>query len=168
MALSDVDVPGVETIPLLHDWPRWWPIVEVFRPGLFSGRVVYFDLANLIVARIDPLIEGEGFVIAPAPADPPPLHGRFASGVMAFDGGDTEIYDRFEPPATIGRLHGDQEWIEEVRPDARTFDPSIAVSFKGACQNGLPEGAVVLLCHGRPKPPEITAPWFRQKWDADV
>lgn len=171
VCLSDVAIEGVETIPLAHDWPKWWPIIEVFRPGLFTGRVMYLDLSDLIVDRIDFLFAGTGFVIAPSPANPPPKHGNLASGLMVFDAGDTKIYDRFagQAQSIINRLHGDQMWIEEMRPHARRFAPHIAVSFRGECQpkGGIPENAKIVFCHGRPKPDEIEERWFRERWDKD-
>jgi hypothetical protein len=169
VALSDCDVP-CERIPLKHDWPRWWPILEVFRPGLFSGRVVYLDLADLIVDRIDKVFEGSGFIIAPDPYTPGP--SRFASGLMAFDAYDNGIYERFAPIAAkvMPRLHGDQEWISELRPTAATFEPGIAVSYKGQCRgrDGYPDGAAIIFCHGQPKPHEIADTWFRTRWDIDL
>lgn len=166
--LSDIEVEGVETIPLKHGWPGWWSIVEVFRPGLFTGRVLYLDLADLVVRPLDPFFEGEGFRIARSPLIPAPMHGRFASGLMAFDAGDTEIYDRFAPQAgnVIRRLHGDQEWIEELRPDAATFDQHMTAGFRGECVAGPPEDARVIFVHGQPKPHQISAGWFRELWDA--
>lgn len=50
--LSDVDIPGVETTPLLHKWPRWWPKVELFRPDIEPG-FLYTDLDNVIIGPID-------------------------------------------------------------------------------------------------------------------
>lgn len=165
VCLSDVDVP-CERIPLVEGWPGWWSILEVFRPGLFSGRVLYLDLADLIVDRIEPLAAGDGFRIAPDPYWPGP--SRFASGVMAFDAGDTDIHARFDP-ATIGRLHGDQEWIMELRPDAATLPEGLAVSYKRHCRgrDGYPAGAIAVLCHGRPKPDGIADAWVRDMWARD-
>lgn len=164
VCLSDCDVSGVETIPLAHDWPRWWPIIEVFRPGLFEGRVIYFDLADMIVDRIEPLI-GEGFIMSPEPFVPGP--GKFCSGVMSFDGNDNEIYERFDA-SVIKRLRGDQDWIAEVRPSARMFRNNLVVSYKVDCKKGEPpDNARVVLFHGIPKPPEVKDPWFRKRWLED-
>lgn len=169
VCLSDTAIEGVETVPLAHDWPRWWPILEVFRPGLFTGRVAYLDLCDLVVGWDPRIHEGEGFIIAPDPYDVGPR--RFATGLMAFDAGDTDIYDSFVPVAddAIRRLHGDQEYIAEYRPDATTYPLGIAVSYKGACRNtgGYPDGASIVFVHGRPKPHQITDPWFRRLWAED-
>ena len=36
VCLTDLalDVEGVETVPLLHNWPSWWSKFEAFRPDL--------------------------------------------------------------------------------------------------------------------------------------
>ncbi len=50
--LSDVEVPGVERIPLQHDWPGWWAKIELFRPEL-PGDFLYTDLDNVILGELD-------------------------------------------------------------------------------------------------------------------
>lgn len=54
VCLSDMDVP-CERIPLEHDWPGWWSKIELFRPGLFDGPVLYCDLDNVICGPLDGL-----------------------------------------------------------------------------------------------------------------
>lgn len=165
VCLSDRSINGVKAITLAHNWPRWWPIIEVFRPGLFKGRVIYFDLANMIVGDISPLAEGVGFIIAADPAIPGPQ--RYCSGVMAFDADDNEIYEKFDP-ASIKRLRGDQDWIAELRPQAQNFKEGLVVSYKAQCKSiGEPTpGASVVLFHGIPKPPQAD-PWVQERWNAD-
>ena len=41
VCLSNVPVEGVETIPLRDNLPGWWAKIELFRPGLFTGRTLY-------------------------------------------------------------------------------------------------------------------------------
>ena len=54
--LSDIDIPGVECIPLRHDWPGWWAKLELFRPDLGLGNFLFTDLDNVIVGPIDDLL----------------------------------------------------------------------------------------------------------------
>jgi hypothetical protein len=54
--LSDVDIPGVDCIPLKHDWPKWWAKVELFRPDI-PGGYLYTDLDNVILGPIDELFD---------------------------------------------------------------------------------------------------------------
>ncbi len=50
--LSDVDVPGVMTIPLVHGWPGWWSKLELVRPDI-GGNLLYFDLDTVIRGPLD-------------------------------------------------------------------------------------------------------------------
>lgn len=158
VCLSDVEVP-CERIRLVHGWPGWWSKVELFRPDLFEGRVLFFDLDVLPTGDLAPLAAGAGFRIAKDWWLP-----GFNSSVMSWDAGDTEIFDRFTPKV-MSRLRGDQDWITECKPGAATYEPGLVVSYKAHCRDrGLPDNARVVVCHGRPKPPEINDEWFRSRW----
>lgn len=157
VCLSDIDV-SCERIRLEHGWPGWWSKIELFRPGLFDGRALFFDLDVLPVGDLTPLTTGRGFLIAKDWWLP-----GLNSSVMAFDAGDTELFDEFSP-AVMRRLRGDQDWITERRPHAKTYDPGLVVSYKAHCGKGLPDNARVIVCHGKPKPPEITDEWFHSRW----
>lgn len=54
--LSDTDVPGVETIPLVHNWPGWWAKLELFR---LLGGYLYTDLDNVILGPLDEFFVGK-------------------------------------------------------------------------------------------------------------
>lgn len=158
VCLSDVDVP-CERIPLAHGLAGWWSKLELFRPALFSGRVLFLDLDVLITGDLAPLFDGAGFRICKDWWLP-----GFNSSVMAWDAGDVDLFEAFTP-SVMARLRGDQDWITERRTDAQTFDPSLIVSYKAHCQGrGLPKNARVVCCHGRPKPDEIADDWFRSRW----
>lgn len=49
VCLSDVDVPGVKTIPLRTDWPKWWAKLEMFGPSL-DGDVLMIDLDTVLLS----------------------------------------------------------------------------------------------------------------------
>jgi hypothetical protein len=59
VCLSDVDVP-CERIPLENvgdlKGPGWWAKLQLFRPGLFDGPVLYFDLDTVITGSLDELV----------------------------------------------------------------------------------------------------------------
>ena len=162
VCLSDVDVP-CERVPLITGWPGWWAKIEVFRPGLFEGRVLYMDLDVLVTGDLAPLCAGSGFAIC---------YGfglcTCNSSAFAFDAGDTELFDRFDPD-DMPRLGGDQNWIEECRPDARAFPEGMAISFNIHCRGrgAMPADARLIAVHGRPKPPDIEDEWFRTRWRQD-
>jgi hypothetical protein len=161
VCLSDVDVP-CERLPLVTGWPGWWAKIELFRPGLFTGRVFYMDLDVLVTGDISPLCAGSGFAICQNFGA-----SVYNSSAFAWDGGDTLIFDRFDP-ADMPRLGGDQDWIVECRPDAQAFPAEMAVSYNAHCSGrGMPPDARLIACHGRPKPPDIQDEWFRSRWLRD-
>lgn len=59
VCLTDYAEPieGAETIKLEHNWPKYWSKIELFRPNLFDGPVMYFDLDVLITGSLEPLVQ---------------------------------------------------------------------------------------------------------------
>lgn len=60
VCLSDVDVP-CDRIPLESTSelksPGWWAKMQLFKPGLFDGPVLYFDLDTVITGNLDELVQ---------------------------------------------------------------------------------------------------------------
>lgn len=121
VCLSNQIVPGVETIPLTHDYPGWWSKVELFRPDIPGKRFLYLDLDTLPIGNLTDLVNLKGKFIGIYP-DIANVHERknpkrtfyIASGVMVYDKGYAGlIYDLFEPEV-MERLAGDQDWIGEI------------------------------------------------------
>jgi hypothetical protein len=46
--------PLMACAPLLHDWPGWWGMLEMFR---IPGPAIYLDLDTSIVGDLNPLID---------------------------------------------------------------------------------------------------------------
>jgi hypothetical protein len=171
VCLTDVEIPGVETIPLINDWPGWWSKIELFRPGLFEGPTLFFDLDVVMRGNLDAMAGPfEGMVML---GDVLPevrnstamwwdasesfygaIYRHFANNVVA------EVSRRQQ----INRL-GDQSLIEqalsandrapkvwqEVLP-ADWFVPySYFSKLNPALTNGLPEAARLIYCLGDPK-----------------
>lgn len=122
------DLPGVETVPLRHDWPRWWAKMEAFRPGLTGGRTVLCDLDTVLLADASSLAEGEGVL-----ALEDFFHaGRASTALMAFDADSLALlYERFaaDParwmaPGSCGpvpnAVHGDQVVVDHMLREAGT------------------------------------------------
>jgi hypothetical protein len=53
VCLSNSFIPHVDVIPLQNDWEGWWSKIEMFRPGLFKGPVLSFDLDVTVLSSID-------------------------------------------------------------------------------------------------------------------
>lgn len=56
VCLSDVDV-SCERISLDTQGSGWWAKIQLFKPGLFSGPILYFDLDTVICGNLDPIVE---------------------------------------------------------------------------------------------------------------
>lgn len=153
VCLTDVSLPFVETVPLIHGWPGWWSKLELFRPDALSGRVLYLDLDVSIVGDLAPL--------ADFPADFAAIRDyqfplQLNSSVMAWDSGYADhLYTEFAPVAEVAmkRLHGDQNWITEKMPPAIRFPRAWCPSFKASGRpDAPPKDARVVVWHGREKP----------------
>jgi len=167
VCLSDALVPEVETIRLLHDWPGWWAKLELFRPALFSGTVLYFDLDTILVDDIAALGGFDGGIGLLRDFYRPTGLG---SGVMAWNGQEVaQLYHRFasEAGAWFSNPGGDQAFIEAALPGAQRLQdrfPGKIVSYKvDGCAAGPPAGAAVICFHGAPKPHEIGG-WVARAW----
>jgi hypothetical protein len=173
VCLSDVDVPGVEVLPLREGWPGWWSKIELFRPRLLTAPTLYLDLDVVIVGDIAPLVSAcDRFTM---------MHERgkadyFNSSAMAWTGDMSHVFDAFSrnPAVHMERFRshpriGDQAFISDLlmredRPP-RTFRGALGydaiVSYKrDRCEDGPPPKACVVSFHGRPKPCEIAGGWI--------
>lgn len=163
VCLSDVDVP-CERIPLEADWPRWWGKVELFRPGLFTGPVVYLDLDTIVTGDVARLARDAGFGMMPDVY----RAGGWCSTAMAWSGdAGQDIWDRFtsDPDGYMTRFRalGDQGLVEHVMGDRVTALDGVA-SYREHALAGPPEWAVAVAFHGVPKPGDATG-WARQEWE---
>lgn len=56
VCLSDCDV-DCQRIPLERSGKGFWSKVQLFKPGLFDGPVLYLDLDTVICGSLDPVLE---------------------------------------------------------------------------------------------------------------
>lgn len=174
VCLSDMDVE-CERFDLIEGWPGWWAKIELFRPGLFGGPVLYFDLDTIITGPLDGLVPGQGFRSVKMWGA---RAGDICSTSMAWSGDFSVIHRRFgaEPVRWMaeydrsmsdGRI-GDQAFIEDVlEANGVTIDyfPGLSVaSYKDHCTRSVPEGVSAVAFHGRPKPDEIRSGWVAAAW----
>ncbi len=93
---------GATPVRLLHDWPGWWSKLELFRPELFSGPVLYLDLDTIILRDIDRLVdlavEGRDRPLLLRGISPKEREGGWPiSGIMSWHGEQLwEAYYRFK------------------------------------------------------------------------
>lgn len=138
----------------------WWSKVELFRPGRFVGRVLYFDLDSVVVGQLDELAETKGIIDL---ADWGWTTHTLCSSVMAWDGDEhREIFGRFTP-AVMDRHRGDQDWITELG-GWNALPAHLCRSYRYDCIEGPPADCVHVSMHGKPKPHEIVGGWVPQIW----
>lgn len=166
--LTDVaGLPGGR--PLKYGWKGWWSKLELFRPGAFTGRVLYMDLDTLIVGDLGDLCSYEGEFAGIRSL----MHGKggkLQSGVMAWTPGPVTwaLWEAFtRNPAASMKARGDGEWIAaHVEKADRLNDlyPGQIVSTKVEAKKGIPPNARLVCLHGRPRPHEARAGWAHQQW----
>lgn len=147
---------------LQHGWPGWWSKIEAFN---IKGPVLYMDLDTTVRGDLSPLLamaEKHDFI---ALRDFNPNQREMGSGLMAWSGDMSRIYDEFteDPEGHMARCRtprywGDQGFIEPLTPGRKYWQdllPGAVVSYKMHCRNGIPEGARVICYHGKPRPWEV-------------
>jgi hypothetical protein len=169
VCLSDVDVP-CERIALIHNWSGWWSKIELFRPCIFEGPVMFADLDTIAVGSMDDLALGHRFTVLSNfwSAD------RIGSGLMAWNMDASSIYhaflrgpERFMREYRTTEKWGDQGFIFAHAPTAfdrwqRKF-PGRIVSWKMHCKNERVPGTASIVCfHGKPRP------WTTPLWTSSL
>lgn len=172
VCLTDADIKGVRTIPLVTDWPGWLAKLELFRPGLFNGPVLYLDLDTTIAGPLDQFFTGDGDFRMIRDFYHPE---KPASGVMAWSGDHSEIFNSFSAdkiPEYVGFAPngGDCGWIRQHVSPVLIPDDGEIVSYKRDIAargmpgwhatrsrgNGkVPRNAKLICFHGRPHPWQV-------------
>lgn len=118
ICLSDVDVP-CERIPLIGTGAGFWSKLELFRPKLFNGPVLYIDLDTVVCASLDDMvnkIKDQQFVML-LETD----KNVVSSAVMWWQGNHSYLWDQYleisaeeikEQYSKMPR-YGDQAFIED-------------------------------------------------------
>jgi hypothetical protein len=118
ICLSDCDVP-CERIPLICDGAGFWSKLELFRPELFNGPVLYIDLDTVICANLDDMvnqIKNQQFVML-LETD----KNVVSSAVMWWQGDHSYLWDQYikTPKEALKQQYskmpryGDQAFIQD-------------------------------------------------------
>jgi hypothetical protein len=157
VCFTDDPVPGVMCEKLPADLPGWWAKVGLFK---LKEPMIYLDLDMVIVGNLQPLLDWEGFGIIKDAWLP-----GFNSSVMKLTGNETHVWDEFIPEDMVRFQLGDQQWITEQMPNARTFPTEWLPSYKAhKCFEGYPASAIAVNFHGEPKPSQIESGWVKDAW----
>lgn len=159
ICLSDTKVP-CERIPLVHDWPGWWSKIELFRPGLFDGPVLYLDLDTTIVGKINHMVQHNAFTalmnLSARKRD------RIGSGILFWHGDYSHIYEAFkqDPERHMARYvtsdrWGDQGFLQD-HLESWVFWQDLFPNQVRSQKLDPPHAEDRILCaHGRPKPWDV-------------
>lgn len=147
----------------------WWQKINLFKPGLFEGRTLYFDLDVVITNSLDPIAKSEGDLVMIENFGPNKGHAAFNSSCMLWTPSEKieKIYNSYEDSiSTI--LHGDQCWIwRAFGNDILAFRKDLLDSYKytklGQWKRSSPDTAVWIF-HGNPKPHQASESWVREHW----
>ncbi len=139
--LTDVDIPGVETIPLLYGWPGWFAKIEMLRADI-GGGFLYSDLDNVILGPIEEFFRRHRYTTQ---------RGGWNALAYIPEGGAQEYVEEFK--------HAPGEHMMQHAPSGVQNKPFgdagfMAARMSGPCWEDVLPGAVVNICeiHSR-------APW---------
>jgi len=159
----------VRTLPLLCEYPTGWEKrqkIALFQenlPGVRTDRILYFDLACVIVNDLNEVIDMDSdFAICRdwPPEMRPDDHGYASGAFMLRVGSQQQTWSKWEKPTTWG----DQAWIFKTAPGADLFPYDWTPSYKlRNLQDGFPPEAKWIMFHGRPKPHECGG-WVKDYW----
>jgi hypothetical protein len=192
VCLSDVEDVPCERIPLIANWPGFYSKIELYRPGLFKGPVLYFDLDTVIHGNIDALAHKAMQSTFGCTSDP--KGGHFNSSVVSFTVDCSAVFEEFGKTGTwiqnwhhhvwftlrrfgldgliaLGSSYGDQGFTEASLQEHGVpivhLDAALPGTFSiynyGGATTSEPAGSVCLMM-GRPKPHEISSGWVPQHW----
>jgi hypothetical protein len=174
VCLSDVNVPGVETIPLQYDWPRWWPKIEAFR---LPGRVMLLDLDKVVVGPLDDMLSwtGERAILRD-------FHraGMIGSAVVLWEAdGMRSVWDAFirdpwkeiNTERPLGRMDyfirdhiGPHEFVQDLFP-GQVVSYKIHIGRRPVVKP--PRNARIVCFYARPKLDSLESThWLRKEWEA--
>ena len=172
VCLSDVPIGGdVVRFNLPAGWRGWWAKMALGQPGLFPGRVLYFDLDSLIVGFLSELAAYNGLRAVLADFNQPAMIG---TGMMMWWADAMEdVFCRFVvDPAKVMAAYprrSDHFTMQAMRtpPDRiQSLYPGQVVSSKRHCRHGPPPGARVICMHGRPRLTDLAPDhWMRRTWE---
>lgn len=156
ICLSDVEIDGVETIPLKDDLKGWWSKIEIFRE---FNDFLYFDLDTTIIGNIDELANYQGFT-----AYQDFIKGNLSSAFLRVKGDYSFIYDDFiknkdeiMKTYTTRKDWGDQKLIEDILKDHKKefnfFDNKHFISYNFEITKGKnPTNESIIVYCGNLKP----------------
>ena len=157
-------------LPVTNNWPGWWVKMNLFSPEMEKYRpFLYIDLDTAIVGSLDEIVpeSKDQFITLEDFYQP----YKLASGMMWIPANSDKIKKIWnewskDPHRIIRKYRGDQEFIRSVTKQD-TFWQSLTrkvFSFKprAGWLKTLPEGAVVVCFHGKPRIRNANVDWVNK------
>jgi hypothetical protein len=159
--LSNIET-DVDTISLKNNWKGWWSKIELFRPNLFSGPVLYLDLDILILSNFEELINSlsdKSFYMLEGQSK----KGTPNSSIMYWNGDYSHIYynfldneDNIKQDYYSGVKLGDQGYIydsiKNVKYMNKTYPNYFSWKHQQAEHTKFIDTASFLIFIGKEKP----------------
>lgn len=175
VCLSDVNIGGVQCLPLERSYPGWWSKMELFRPDI-GGDILYMDLDTVVVGPLAGVLSVKELTMLRdfyrTGAGYPKILGSrkegLGSGLMFLPEAQRgEVWADWVHKSAQYMVHyargGDQLLLEKhyLQKARRWQDdlPGQIVSWKVHCKNGVPPNARVICFHGQPRP--FAVPQFK-------
>lgn len=184
VCLTDQPVDGNAFLPPIwcvgfnHAWPKWFCKFEIYRPGLFSGRVLYLDLDTLVLGPLAPLLERPEPVIWHEDGI---WKGQLSTALALWTGDDLAyLYHamRAEPERIMDKgfkgqapngVHTDQSAIHVLYRGDKVYDTAVLPGFSVHSRDhlhddGPPAGASLVHFCGEAKP-NACGGWMQRHWE---
>ncbi|AJY44667.1 hypothetical protein [Martelella endophytica] len=160
LCLSDCAIDGVDTLPLLFDWPGWWAKMELFRPDI-AGPLFYLDLDMAITGPLADLMAIGRLAIMRDVYRP---DGLQSAAMLLPEADRRPVWNAWisDPRSAMRRFRrgGDQSFLEQLwlRRAVRLQDelPGSIVSYKADVrETGNIGVASIVAFHGKPRPWDV-------------
>lgn len=177
VCLSDRAHESVEVVPLVQGWPGYWSKVEIYRPGLCNGPLLYFDLDTVISGSLDELASMTDPVVVAwdmmrgwlnssflftrvdlscmweaMTANPQAMMRKYNSGAGPYWGDQGMLQDVLTSRRIPWR------WVQSVKPH------QVIWSAPGLRGKPPPAGTRVEMWYGDPKQPDLGGAWLAEHW----
>lgn len=163
----------VEPVAFTRDDPSWWSKLQMFAPGVVSGRCLYLDLDNVIAGPLDELTALTGPLVM---TDDRHYPGLPNGSTMLFDAeamrGTWDVYQA--TPEVIQRRYStwpmaaDQAFLAAMHPGVPLFQQRLPAGYMLNALTELNGNAwrtarLVFGC-SVPKPHDSPHPFYREHW----
>lgn len=154
VCLTDIDVRGVDCVPLICRWPGWYSKLELFAPDI-QGDLLYMDLDTVIAGSLGEIIDVGRDVVLRDFYKPDEVQ---SSLMYLTPGHRAAVYTAWckNPAQHMADLvqRGDQGFLERFyigAPRWQDILPGQVLSWKVGGRKVTPDARIVIL-HGKPRP----------------